>query len=635
MQILWARLGVRALSFAILLGSLGSAQTATVAYVAKSAGYPCCVVTDGSGHAMVVSGGTGGISITNVATAQSTMVAGLGRCAEVSAAGADAWGNLWIAGSTCIAAEINSFPGFYTVGLLAKLDPQGHPLFSIPIGGGDTNGTTTAFALALDPQGNAYVAGTTSQRDFPTTSGAFQGRSASGNYAFAAKFSGGGALVYSTVLGGKRPGSGAVDAAVDSRGVLTIGGGTGDSDFPVTAGVLQPSSACTAGGAGSFLTRLNAAGTGLVWSTFLGGSTDLPCGSYLQGLATDRAGYVVAAFGYSQATYIVKIDTTASSAIFVHGFTGIGSNTQIPIRLDDSGNIWFTDGMVSAGQFALLPGSLDLGSALLAELAADGSALLRTEALPSGSVGRDLAIGSDGIVAVSSAGSVLWLPAQPSAAPSIIGVADSAAATVSGTVAPGEFLSIYGTDLGGASVTFDGMAAPVLFDSDGQINVLVPYAAANRSTTTLQIAGREGISQKLPLLVVPVQPNVFTVLNQDGSGNSRSSPAPIGSTVSILVSGAGGLNRNVPDGSLTPDPAPQPIWGASIFASCPPSMQNPAPCPDLIYPSYAASAPGQRVNMLRVDVRIVEGFVFILPGGFRIAQGLKYSAPFPIYIGGE
>jgi hypothetical protein len=128
-----------------------------------------------------------------------------------------------------------------------------------------------ANAIATDASGNVYVAGGTQSLDFPVTTGALQGApkgASTAGSAFVSKLNPQGtALIYSTYLGGTG-GDAANGLAVDSAGDAYVVGQTGSTDFPVTAGAFQTT---TAGGRTSFVAKLNAAGSGLVYATYLGG----------------------------------------------------------------------------------------------------------------------------------------------------------------------------------------------------------------------------------------------------------------------------------------------------------------------------------------------------------------------------
>lgn len=148
-------------------------------------------------------------------------------------------------------------------------------------------GTDQAFGIAVDGAGNAFIAGSTTSADFPDTLGAFQrslvDAAGSGvSDAFVAKINAGGtALEYATYLGGTGTDE-ALRVAINALGEAHVVGLTASADFPTTAGVAQR---VIGGGTDAFVTRLNATGSALVFSTFLGGSDeDVALGVALDGL---------------------------------------------------------------------------------------------------------------------------------------------------------------------------------------------------------------------------------------------------------------------------------------------------------------------------------------------------------------
>lgn len=152
---------------------------------------------------------------------------------------------------------------------LTKINPQGSAfVYSTYLGGG---GSEAGTGLAVDSSGNIYLAGNTTSADFPTQN-PIQASAGNGD-AFVTKINAAGsALVYSTYLGGSGqdltyyPNA----LAIDQFGNAYVTGGTNSSDFPT----VNPNQAANAGGFDAFITKINAAGSAIVYSSYLGGSAD-------------------------------------------------------------------------------------------------------------------------------------------------------------------------------------------------------------------------------------------------------------------------------------------------------------------------------------------------------------------------
>ena len=171
---------------------------------------------------------------------------------------------------------------------MTKLNAAGSALiYSTYLGGGNED---EGNGIAVDSSGDAYITGTTGSTDFPTTAGAFQTVNG-GNDAFVTKLNADGtALVYSTYLGGNRYDQGN-GIAVDSSGDAWITGSTQSADFPTTADAVQSD---LFENFDAFVSELNADGTALEYSTYLGGADneddgDLDSG---QAIAVDSAGNI-------------------------------------------------------------------------------------------------------------------------------------------------------------------------------------------------------------------------------------------------------------------------------------------------------------------------------------------------------
>ena len=130
------------------------------------------------------------------------------------------------------------------------------------------DGANVGNGIAADANGNAYIVGTTSSINFPTMN-PFQATRAGFNDVFVRKLNPAGTVVYSTFLGGSNDDLGR-GIAIDSAGNAYVTGWTFSTNFP-TANVFQSARSAAAD---AFVTKLNAAGSALVYSTYLGGNGD-------------------------------------------------------------------------------------------------------------------------------------------------------------------------------------------------------------------------------------------------------------------------------------------------------------------------------------------------------------------------
>jgi hypothetical protein len=235
----------------------------------------------------------------------STFLGGTGGASAAAAIALDSEGNAYVTGSTQSAKFDTADPLYPTCGsctagngnaFVAELNASGTALvYSTYLGG---NGNDVGAGIAVDAEGNAYVAGTTNSTDFPTKA-AFQpaigggscGKGITCSDAFVAKLSASGSgLVYSTYLGGNGADS-AAGIALDSAGDAYITGSTQSTNFPMHSPLQGVCGSCTGGNSNAFVAELNATGSALVYSTYLGG-TENDSGA---GIAVDSIGsaYVV------------------------------------------------------------------------------------------------------------------------------------------------------------------------------------------------------------------------------------------------------------------------------------------------------------------------------------------------------
>lgn len=218
--------------------------------------------------------------------------------------------------------------------------------------------------IAVDSSGNTYVTGSTSSTDFPTTPGAFQtsyaGKdAANGGDVFVTKFGPDGSLIYSTYLGSSDHEQ-ASGIAVDSSGNAYVMGLTHGKGFPTTPGAFRTD---FVNFAAVFLSKLNAAGTALVYSTFLEGSNGFVFGSP-KGIAVDGSGNAYLT-GYSSGSiratgaqqigpgggdndaFVMKVNPTGTAIVYNTHLGGNGKDQGNAIALDSSSNAYVTGWTVS------------------------------------------------------------------------------------------------------------------------------------------------------------------------------------------------------------------------------------------------------------------------------------------------
>jgi hypothetical protein len=247
---------------------------------------------------------------------------------------------------------------------VAKINPAGSALvYSTYLGGG---GGDIGTGIAVDGAGNAYVTGATDSTDFPTKNPLQAIYGGGGGDAFVAKLDPtGSALIYSTYLGGSA-GDYGNGIALDSGGNAYIVGGTGSADFP-TKNPLQATYGGGSGDA--FLAKINAAGTALVYSTYLGGSgddfgnaiaVDSTDHAYITGSTTGffpiKNSLQVTYGGGSSDAFVAKITATGSGLVYSTYMGGKGQDQGNGIAVDSARNAYVT-GETFSTDFPTTPGT--------------------------------------------------------------------------------------------------------------------------------------------------------------------------------------------------------------------------------------------------------------------------------------
>jgi len=509
--------------------------------------------------------------------------------------------------------------------------------------------------IVLDSQGNIYVAGSaqpavTSYTTLelalpPLPAGAFQSTHAASfcytlgsgpggpggsypcNYQYVAKLDPTGAPLWATYVTGTY---GAIvgGMAVDSAGNVIVAGTTYSDDYPVTPGAFQTAYAAAAASlpvpAGStfsapppatgYVSKINATGTALIWSTYFGGS-------YLDeitGMAVGPTGEIFVS-GKAASSDLPAVagtpDSCRPSASQELGFV---------TRLAPDGT--------TAGPTQLVQGAPDCSYFACSTLLYD--------VVPEYPSGWPLVLRSDGTALLAGTNGTV-AAADFSSSSRLSCVVDPADYVQLSTVAPGQLLTLFGTDLAPTTpfipptgvaastasfgVYFNGIPAPILYSAAQQVNVQVPYEIAGQTSVQMQVVDQRTplpTAETLTLGVVERQAAVFltaaasgslfpgytvcngamalgsaaVALNADGSLNDCNNPAAAGSVVTILIDGLGPVTPALVTGTI---------------AAAPPVFLTPGVVvldPDLgPIPSTTLSVPGAIAGVAQVQVQLPKG----------------------------
>jgi uncharacterized protein (TIGR03437 family) len=334
----------------------------------------------------------------------------------------DSAGNVYVAGHTDsanfptsdTATQTGNRGGSYlgTDVVFFKLDPTGSKLlFGTYLGGNDDDYAT---GIAIDSTGNAYITGFTGSTNFPTSLGAYQKGNKYIN-AFVTKYNlVGNRIEYSTLLGGNQ-----VDApyaiTVDGSGFAYLAGSTSSTDFPTTAGAPQTThhgGTATNYKTDAFALKLNANGSSLVWSTYLGGAgeesaaaiaVDTVGNAYLSGYTASSNFPVTAGALQSNLTgvndaFIAKINAAGTALTFCTLLGGTRAEATAGIAVDATSNIYVAGTTSSTGfpMQAPFQGTFAGGSdAFVIELDPTGSKVLQSSYLGGSDVDEIYAMAMD------------------------------------------------------------------------------------------------------------------------------------------------------------------------------------------------------------------------------------------------
>ena len=457
--------------------------------------------------------------------------------------------------------SLQQFSGSYDI-FITKFAPSGNQLvYSTFLGGSGGNGNAS---ITLDTSGNLYGTGYTTSLDFPTKN------------AFQPTYGGDGDAVLFEIS----------DSTVLPSSPLTLS--PADLSFSYVQGASTPPSQAVTVAGGSFTATPSAA-----WITVAPGSTSLSVSVNPASLAPGayQASITVAPPSGSPASLTVTLNILAAAPVLTSvspELVAVGSNdTTITIQgtgfaqssmVQVDGLLWTITPVVfvnsSTLQFSLPQNFFTMPENFTIAVQNPQSALSNLLSL---SVGQ---------------------PAPQFTAASVV----NAASYVGAGVAPGEIVTVYGSNFGTQSstqVTFDYVPATILYVTSTQLAATVPYFVSG--TTSMIVISNGEASAPVTLNVIPAVPAIFSAdasgkgqgaaLNQDYSINSASNPAPVGSVVQLFGTGGGTLtNDTLP---LLTLPVSATVGGASAQVT------------------YAGIAPGLVQGAMQVNVQIPSG---ITPG---------------------
>jgi len=529
----------------------------------------------------------------------------------------DPSGNIYIAGSTTspdfpLSKALQTQPNTSGTGFIVKLSNDGTTiLYSTYFGG--SLGTTSISAAATDSKGNLYLTGWTNAPDLPHTPGLpfgpfptpappsplFQPAPIPGAIIASISAAGDKILYSGAILGStsgiENPGvfstigtTGAA-IAVDAAGNAYIAGNS-TLNLPTTPGVLSPK------GIGAFVAKVNSAGTGLSYLTYLSAGENIDImepiatvANTLYSIAVDAAGNAYLGGATSDPKFpttpgtlqpgfhVPPGITTGPTPVIYEGFlaklkpdasgmawatyldrgSGLASGTFVQsIAADPAGNVWAA-GITGSTVFPSTTG-ISSGPDFVVGLDASASALTYQASSSLGTMGQSIALDPSGLVHVAGMNGFVST-ISPAAAPGmkISYFQNAAGGNATARVSPAEVIAIFGPGIGpatavsatptngfypktlaGVQVTINGVNMPLLYVSSGQINAVVPMNVTPNASATVRVINGTAVSPAYPVWIVANAPQAFPpVLNQDGSVNTPTNPAKSGSTVSIFATG--------------------------------------------------------------------------------------------------
>lgn len=317
---------------------------------------------------------------------------------------------------------------------ISKIAPDGASLiYSTYLGG---SGVDAGLAIAIDSSGSAYVTGSTTSLNFPTM-GPYQPARAGAQDAFLSKLSpNGGALIYSTYLGGAAGITTGRGIGVNLFGQTFIAGDTSSASFPTTGGAF--STVYGGGASDGFVSLISSGGGTLLASTYLGGAG----ADVISGLALDASDFVyvtggtfsadfpVTAGAYQTAlagtenAFVTKLVEDLSTPVFSTYLGGTTLDAAAAVALDSS-NLACVTGMTTSNDFPVTVGAYQTTyggaeDAFITKFSLDGGSLVFSTYLggSGNDIGSALTFDSTGHVWVAGSTASADFPTTPAVIPS-------------------------------------------------------------------------------------------------------------------------------------------------------------------------------------------------------------------------
>lgn len=569
----------------------------------------------------------------NYRLAYSTFL-GTAAAEEANGLAVDAAGNTYLTG-------LAQGPGLATAGayqtriispndaFVAKINATGDNLEWLTYYGGRSD--DKGFAIALDSAGSVLVGGSTTSNNLPVTSAALQDTMRGDGDAFLAKFSATGRdLLYATYLGSSATRLSTQEVinqiAVDPLGSVTVSGLANGADFPF----VRPIQSYGGGNSDGFLARLVPSLTGLEFSTPIGGSAD----DTALGMALDADGGIHVGGSTLSSNFPLKnaVRTTFGGA--EEGFVSyicdpylIRSSTALEF-VYEPGKALPAAQTVAISACAPIPFQAQAEASFFSVAPASGvtngsiTVSVDPRNLNPGVYQGTLRLTAPDAVNSPAAITVVLKVLGPQPVITAEGIVHGATA-LGGPIAPGEVLVIYGKNLGPqdlatleldaqgrvsarlkeTAVYFDGVPAPLLYTSAGQISVMAPYEIAGKSTTSVEVDYRGTRSTPVSMPVAATAPGIFSldltgkgqgaILNQDAKVNGADNPAAPGTIISIYATGEGQTDPPGLTGAVTGGVLPKPLGPVTVTIGGIPARVE-----------YAGSAPGMVAGVFQINVVI-------------------------------